>query len=120
MILREQKIPEVLTKAVPVAGNKKSLARPNRKDTSMQLKSNFILRQVAGENVVIPTGDALNLNLMITLNETGAFLWKLLEQDIDEEAMVAALLAEYDVDEASARAHVTAFVTKLKEQDFLA
>ena len=85
----------------------------------MQLKPNFVLREVAGENVVIPAGDDLNLNLMITLNETGAFLWKLLEQNTDEDALVAALLAEYDVDEASARTHVTAFIAKLKEQDFL-
>lgn len=85
----------------------------------MKLKEGFVLRQVAGENVVIPTGDALNLNVMITLNDTGAFLWKLLEQETDEDAMVAATLEEYDVDEASARAHVSAFVAKLKEHDFL-
>lgn len=85
----------------------------------MKLKSGFVLRQVAGENVVIPTGDALNLNKMITLNSTGAFLWKLLEQETDEDAMVAATLEEYDVDEASARTHVSAFVAKLKEHDFL-
>lgn len=86
----------------------------------MKLKDGFILREVAGENVVIPAGDALNLNMMITLNDTGAFLWKLLEQETDEDAMVDALLAEYDVDETSAKTHVTAFVNKLKEQDFLA
>ena len=40
----------------------------------MKLKQGFILRQVAGENVVVPAGDALNLNMMITLNSTGAFL----------------------------------------------
>ena len=85
----------------------------------MKLKQGFILRQVAGENVVVPAGDALNLNMMITLNSTGAFLWKLLEQETDEDAMTAALLAEYDVDEERARAHVAAFVAKLKEKDFL-
>jgi sensor domain CHASE-containing protein len=86
----------------------------------MKIKSGYILRQVAGEYVVVPTGEDLNLNMMITLNETGAFLWKLMEQDTDEKAMVAALLEEYDVDEAAARAHVDTFVKKLKEQDFLA
>ena len=86
----------------------------------MKLKNGFILREVAGENVVIPSGDDLNLNMMITLNGTGAFLWKLLEQETDEEAMVAALLGEYDVDEAAARTHVAAFVATLKEKDFLA
>lgn len=85
----------------------------------MKLKPGFILRQVAGENVVIPAGDALNLNMMITLNETGAFLWKQLEQETDENSMVTALLAEYDVSEEQARDSVDAFVAKLKEQDFL-
>ena len=41
------------------------------------------------------------------------------EQETTEDAVVAALLAEYDVDEAAARTHVAAFVAKLKEQDFL-
>ena len=86
----------------------------------MKIKDGFILREVAGETVVIPTGEALDLNMMITLNETGAFLWKQLEQETTEDAVVAALLAEYDVDEAAARTHVAAFVAKLKEHDFLA
>ena len=85
----------------------------------MQLKPNFILREVAGENVVIPTGEAMNLNTMITLNDTGKFLWQQLEQETDEDAIVAALLYEYDVDEATARTHVAAFVEKLKKHDFL-
>ena len=85
----------------------------------MKLKDGFILRQVAGEMIVIPSGDELNLNMMITLNDTGAFLWKLLEQETDEAAMTAALLNEYDVDEATARTHVAAFVAQLKEKDVL-
>ena len=86
----------------------------------MKIKDEFILREVASEIVVIPTGDTWDLNMMITLNETGAFLWRQLEQDTDEAAMVAALLSEYDVDEETARTSVSAFVSKLKEHDFLA
>ena len=86
----------------------------------MKIKDGFILREVAGETVVIPTGDTLDLNMMITLNETGSFLWKLLDQETDETAMVSALLGEYDVDEETARTSVSAFVAKLKEHDFLA
>ena len=46
----------------------------------MKLKDGFILRSVAGETVVVPTGDDLDLNMMITLNETGKFLWEHLEK----------------------------------------
>ena len=40
----------------------------------MKLKDGFILREVAGQTVVLPTGGDLHLNMMITLNETAKFL----------------------------------------------
>lgn len=85
----------------------------------MKIKDGFLLREVAGQTVVLPCGDTLDLNMMITLNETGKFLWQLLEQENDEEGLVAALLAEYDVDADTARRSVAAFVAKLKENDFV-
>ena len=84
----------------------------------MKLKDGFILREVAGQIVVLPSGDDLDLNMMITLNETGKFLWQRLETGAEEGELVAALLSEYDVDAATAKAHVATFVGKLKEHDF--
>ena len=86
----------------------------------MKLKDGFLLRQVAGQTVVLPTGAELDLNMMITLNETGAFLWEQLQTETDEDALVAALLKEYDVDEARARVCVRNFVEKLSANGFLA
>lgn len=86
----------------------------------MKLKDGFILRQVAGQTVALPTEGDIDLNTMITLNETGAFLWERLTQETDEDALVAALLAEYDVDEATARRSVQRFVGKLSDNGFLA
>ena len=86
----------------------------------MKLKDGFLLRQVAGQTVVLPTGGDLDLNMMITLNETGAFLWDRLQSDTTEAALVTALLAEYDVDEKTAADCVAAFVRKLDDNGFLA
>jgi len=86
----------------------------------LKLKDGFILRQIAGETMVIPSGAELNLNMMITLNETGCFLWERLQEGTTEDALVAALLEEYDVDEATARAQVVKFVEKLNGNGFLA
>ena len=86
----------------------------------MKLKDGFILRTVAGQTVVLPTGDELDLNMMITLNDTGKFLWELLQEETDEAALTAALLKEYDVDEATAVKAVSGFVAKLNENGFLA
>ena len=85
----------------------------------MKIKDGFMLRQVAGQNVVLPADSALDLNMMITLNETGAFLWERLQNDTDEAALVAALLEEYDVDEETAKQSVQAFVKKLSDNEFL-
>lgn len=85
----------------------------------MKIKEGFLLRQVAGQMVVLPSGNELDLNMMITLNDTGAFLWERLQSETDEAALVAALLAEYDVDEATAAKSVSAFVKKLDENGFL-
>lgn len=86
----------------------------------MKLKDGFLLREIAGEIVVLPTGNDLDLNMMITLNETGKFLWERLEKGAETEELVAAILEEYDIDEDGARKHVTEFLEKLNGFGFLA
>jgi len=85
----------------------------------MKLKDGFILREVAGEHVVLSVGGEVDLNGMITLNDTGCTLWKRLEQEADLSDLTDALLAEYEVDEPTARAAAERFVEKLKELDLL-
>ncbi len=86
----------------------------------MKLKDGFILRTVAGETVVLPTGGVTNFDMMITLNDTGRFLWERLTVGAEKEELIKALLAEYDVTEDVAAKSVDAFVARLKELDFLA
>ena len=85
----------------------------------MKLKDGFVLREVAGQTVVLPAGADLNLNMMISLNDTGKFLWSLLENEQQPEDLVTALLTEYDVDEQTAKSAVDSFVAKLNEYEFL-
>ena len=81
----------------------------------MKIKNGFILREVAGENVVIAVGEAATkFRGMIRLNPTGAFLWKLLESDTTEEAMVAAMLESYDTDGETAKKDISAFVESIR------
>lgn len=86
----------------------------------MKIKEGFLLREVAGQTVVLPTGDDLDLNMMITLNDTGAFLWQKLQEDTNQAGLVSALLEEYDVDAETAGKAVAAFVEKLEANGFLA
>ena len=80
----------------------------------MKLKENFVLRQVADTWVVLPLAEeSVNFNGMLTLNESGALLWKALEQGSDRQGLVDALTAEYVVDPETALADVDEFLGKL-------
>ncbi len=85
----------------------------------MKIKEGFILREVAGDTIAMP-GTEMDINAMVTLNETGAFLWKLLEQETTEEVLIAAIVKEYSVDQETAATAVKNFVEKLKGYEFLA
>ena len=81
----------------------------------MKIKDGFILKEVAGENVVIPTGSNLvDFNAMMTLNETGVFLWQHLEQDTTIDKLVDAVCAEYDIDRDTATEDIKDFVQSLE------
>ena len=80
----------------------------------MKIKEGYILRQVAGSSIIVAVGDeAVNFDGIKTLNETGAFLWKQIEQGMDEENIVKALMDEYEVDEETAKNDVGEFVKLL-------
>ena len=82
----------------------------------MKIKESFVLRQLADTWVVLPLTDkTVNFNGMITLNESGVLLWKVLETDADTDALVSALTSEYAVEESVARADVEAFLEKLQK-----
>lgn len=82
----------------------------------MKIKDDFYIKQVAGLNIVVATGEtAENMNAMINLNESAAFLWKQLENDITEDELIKRLTEEYDVDYEKASNCVDKFISKLNE-----
>ena len=85
----------------------------------MKIKAGFVVRQVGGENVVVPVGAmSKQFHGMINLNETGAFLWNFYTENHTVDEGVSALLAEYDVEEEIARADVETFVQTIMNNGF--
>lgn len=86
----------------------------------MKVDSEFILREIAGDYVIIPTGKTvLSFNGLISVNEIGAFLWQQLQEEVTLEDLVAAVLNEYDVDEETAREDIEDFLDALVEGQIL-
>jgi hypothetical protein len=87
----------------------------------MKVKDDYLLRNVAGSHIVVPVGEGcLDFSGVITLNEVGAFLWEHLQSDTTEAELLTTLLSEYSVDEATAKADIAEFISKLKGADLLA
>ena len=85
----------------------------------MKIKDGYLLRSVAGKNIVVSVGNNLDFNGMLTLNDTGVFFWNLLQNDITKEDMLASVLAEYDVDKDEAGKDIDEFILKLEEAKLL-
>ncbi|CVI69383.1 Coenzyme PQQ synthesis protein D (PqqD) [Clostridiales bacterium CHKCI001] len=86
----------------------------------MYVSKDFIVREIAGDYIVVPTGEeALKFNGLITLNEVGAFLWKKLEKDIELEALAEAVCEEYEVEEEIALSDVKEFLQILRDHQML-
>ncbi len=86
----------------------------------MKIKDGFILKSIAGTNIVVPTGsNTVSFGSVITLNESGVFLWERLSNDVTEEDLVTALLSEYSVDKATAKRDVKEFIEKLSKAELL-
>ena len=81
----------------------------------MKRDSNFLLRTVAGKQVIVPVGKAVvTFPGMITVNDTGAFLWEQLEQEHTLESLVKAVTDAYEVEQEVAAQDVQAFIEKLR------
>ena len=85
----------------------------------MKISDGFLLKTVAGKNIVVSVGAEVNFNGMLTLNDTGVFLWNLLKNHITKEEMLKKMLEEYDVEENIASTDIDNFLIKLRDAKIL-
>lgn len=86
----------------------------------MKIKEGFVLRQVADQWMAVPIGGmAEKVHGLIALNETGADIWKILQEDHTEEEVVDILMASYESDREEVGQSVKEFISSLQESDIL-
>lgn len=86
----------------------------------MRVEKEFVLREIAGDYIIIPTGSTvLEFNGLITVNEVGVTLWKMLQKEVTMEQLVSGILEEYDVEEAVAREDILEFLNTLEKGGIL-
>ena len=87
----------------------------------MKIAEGFALKTIADNNVVVPTGtNTVSFRSIISLNETGAFIWNMLTSgDVTKEDMVAKMTAEYDISAEIALKDIEIFVENLAKNGIL-
>lgn len=86
----------------------------------MEIKKELVKREIAGDIILIPVGKTVyENNGLFVLNELGNFIWDLLPDAPDAQAICQAVLDNYEVSEEEARSDVEEFLRKLKEMDIL-
>ena len=86
----------------------------------MKLKHDFVVREVAGEYVMIPMGEgALAFSGRVATSEVGAFLCECLREEVSRDQLIGKLLEEYEVDMDTASADVDEFLQTLKKLNLI-
>lgn len=86
----------------------------------MNIKKELISREIAGERFLVPVGKAVyDSNGLFILTDVAGFIWDLLPEVENEAQILTAVLAEYEVDEETAKADIAEFLQKLTDLEII-
>lgn len=78
--------------------------------------SSIVTRKTGNEYVLVPiTNNIADMNCVYTLNETGAFIWELIDGKRTIEEIITALTEEYDIDKQNAASDVFSFIDNMSK-----
>ena len=80
----------------------------------MRQKKGLITEQIADEIMVVPIEGKL-VDTALSLNESGGFVWKLLEQDRTREELTESVIARYGISREQAEEDMTAFLETVRD-----
>lgn len=82
----------------------------------MKVSADFILREVADTWVVMPLRtDVLDFSGMVRLNNSGAMLWKILEEGASRDELIQAITERYSVSVEQAERDLDEFLGVLNK-----
>ena len=87
-----------------------------------QLKSvpahspSIVTRKTGNEYVLVPvTNNIADMNSVYTLNETGAFVWELIDGNKNVGDLIEAVINEYNIDRETATSDMMAFIENMSK-----
>lgn len=81
----------------------------------------YIVKDIAGETVIVPTGNAIeNFNGLISTNEVAGFIWKNVEECETPDDMVKKVMGAYEGDPDTIKKEVLEFLETLRKVGMIA
>lgn len=86
----------------------------------MKIKDGFVMRDVAGQTVIIATGKASEtFRGMIKLNKTGKDIWQLMENGLSVEEIIGNMHIKYEMDISKIKIDVERMISVMIEYGIL-
>lgn len=86
----------------------------------MKIKKDYILKTVANQHIIVPIGEAaVKFQGMITLNDTGKYLFEVLKEDTTLEQLLMKLIESYEMDPKTAKKDVDKFIELLDKHNII-
>ena len=86
-----------------------------KEEPDMKANPGFVLRNVVGEYVLMPTGDNISkFQGTVLLNEVSALVWEKLQSPVSKEDLLKAVLDEFEVEKAVASADLDVLLETLR------
>lgn len=80
----------------------------------MKRKSNYIVRNFAGDNILVPLGSEVGIQKgMILLNNTGLYVWECLIKDCSLEELAISVANKFDISIDNAKKDVEIFISDI-------
>ncbi len=87
---------------------------------NQRIRQGVVLREICGEYVLVAGGKASAVCPPLRqLNDTGAFFWKLIEEDCSEEEMVRKAAENFEADAQQIRPSLRRFREMLEKEGYL-
>ena len=92
----------------------------NERGIVMKIKKEFTVRDLYGEDVLVPVGEtAKSFKGIIKMNNIGRFIWENLEKVETEDEIVSMVIDKYALELTQAKNDVDDFIKYLKNVDII-
>lgn len=86
----------------------------------MKINGEYILREVAGDAILVPVGEtALRFNGILALEPVGALIWRDLSTGKDRDQILCDILDQFEIDAQTAGNDLDEFLQQLRSENLL-